>query len=92
MTSAAHYKAVVLLLLIHCLLLPPLFCGGLWLVLVMLCTFAIISLGKKEGWFTLIAFLCHLTGCILCLFLMVLRVGLQCVIVAFPSHTTYFFL
>ena len=48
MSSAEHSKAMVLLLLIHCLLLPPLFfLWGLWLVRVVLGTvssFAIISL------------------------------------------------
>ena len=55
MTSADHSKAVVLLL-IHCLLLPPLFCRGLCLVPVLLCityisvisSLAVISLGKRE--------------------------------------------
>ena len=39
MTKAAvHSKAVVLLLLIRCLLLPPLFVGVLCLILVLLCS------------------------------------------------------
>ena len=36
--AAVHSKAVILLLLIHCLLLVPLFTGVLCLVLVLLCS------------------------------------------------------
>ena len=51
-------------------------------------SFAIISLWKTE----LIALLllssfCHVTVSVLCLFLMVTWVGLQCVIVIVPKHT-----
>ena len=46
---------------------------------------------KKNGCFTLIAFQCHLTVSVLCLFLTVPWVGLQCVIVAFPGHTHLLF-
>ena len=51
-------------------------------------SFAIILLWKREraGCFTLIAFKCHLTVSVLCLFLTVSWVCLQCVIVAFPGH------
>ena len=52
-------------------------------------SFATISLEKKENW--LIALYCHLTFSVLRLFLAVLWVGLQCVIVAFPSHTHLLF-
>ena len=38
------------------------------------------------GCFTLFAFQCHLTVSVLCLYLMVPWVGLQCVIVAIPRH------
>ena len=55
MTSAEHSKVVVLLMLIHCLLLPPLFCGEFmvgpcYVVHYLVSSFAIISLGKKECW------------------------------------------
>ena len=59
MNSAEHSKAVVLLLLIHCLVLPSLFCGGgggggvtagpRFVVHYLVSSFAIISLGKKES-------------------------------------------
>ena len=54
-------------------------------------SFAIISLGKKESW--LLYFNCLLMAfdSVLCLFLAVLWVGLQCVIVAFPNHTHLLF-
>ena len=91
-SSAEHSKAVVLLLLIHCLLLPPLFCGGLWLVRDLLSRLAIVSLGKKiASCFTLIAFKCHLTVSVLCFFVTLLQVGLQFLNVAFSSHTHLFF-
>ena len=77
----------------HCLLLPLLFCGvcvyGSFCcaILSVVSSFAIISLGKREiertGCFTLIAFKCHLTVSVLCLFLIVC---LQCVILALPGH------
>ena len=53
-SAAVHSKAVVLLLLIYCLLLLPLFVGVLCLVLVLLfrtlcpSSFAIILMGKIE--------------------------------------------
>ena len=96
MTSTECFKAVVLLLLMHCLLLPPLFCGvcvyGSCFVVQYLVSFAIISLGKRErerekaGCLTLIAFKCYLTVGVLCLFLTEPWVSLQCVIVALPGH------
>ena len=55
-------------------------------------SFAIISLGKKDS--CLLYFNCLLMpfdSSVLCLFLTVLWVGLQCVIVAFPSHTHLIF-
>ena len=53
MTSTERLKAVVLLLLMHCLLLPPLFCGvcvygSCFFVVQYLVSFAIISLGERE--------------------------------------------
>ena len=57
-------------------------------------SFAIILLGKKgAGCFTLIAFQCHLTVIVMCLFITVhvLWVGPQCVIVAFANHTHLLF-
>ena len=96
MSSTSHSKAVVSeLLLIHCLLLSPLFVGVFmvgpcFVVHYLVSSFAIISLEKKDSWLLyLIAFKCHLTVSVLCLFLTVLWVGLQCVIVAFHSHTHF---
>ena len=69
--------------------------GVVRLVLILLCNsilsvlvFPIISLGKKE----LVAFLwlssyCYVAVSVLCLFLAVRWVGLQCVTVAYPRHT-----
>ena len=54
-------------------------------------SFAIITPEEKESW--ILYFYCLLMSLItsvLCLFLVVIWVGLQCVIVEFPSHTTYF--
>ena len=54
--------------------------------------FANILQGKKKsGCFTLIEFNCHFNVNVLCLFLVVLWVGVQCVILAFPSHTHLLF-
>ena len=59
MTSAENSKAVFLLLLIHCLLLPPLFCGwggggvmvgSCFIVHYLVSSFSVISLGKKVNW------------------------------------------
>ena len=53
-SAAVHSKAVVLLLMIHCLLLLPLFLGFLCLVLVLLpstlcpSSVAITLMGKRE--------------------------------------------
>ena len=58
-------------------------------VLCVISSFTVISIGA--GHFTLIAFLRHVTVSILCLFLAVPWVGLQCLIVAFPSHTHLLF-
>ena len=68
--------------------LPPTRCG--YEVLSFLSDFAIITLRKRE----LVALLtsrswCHVTVSVLCLLLT--WVGLQCVIVAFPSHTHLFY-
>ena len=55
MTSAENSKAVFLLLLIHCLLLSPLFCGGFmvgpcFVEHFLVYSFAIISFGTKVNW------------------------------------------
>ena len=56
MSSAEHSKAAVLLLLSHCLLLPPhcFVVGGMvwpcFVVHYLVSCFAIISLGKKDSW------------------------------------------
>ena len=57
-------------------------------VLSVLSSFAIISLGEGE----LVVLLelsspCYVAVSVLCLFLTVMWVGLQCVIVTFPGHT-----
>ena len=41
----------------------------------------------RERWLLKNCFKCHVTVSALCLFLAVQCVGLQCVIVVFPSHT-----
>ena len=99
MASAAVCSKVVVLLLIHCLLLLPLSVGlSVWslfryTVLSVLSSFEIISPRKRE----LVALLylfprCHVAVSVLCLFLTVPWVGLQCVSVAFLGHTYFFFL
>ena len=45
-----------------------------------------ILMGKRAGYFTLTVFLILVTFKVLCLFLMILWVGLQCVIVVFPAQ------
>ena len=45
---------------------------------------------ERADCFTLIAFEYRLTVSVLCLFLAVPWVDLQCVVVAFPSHTHLF--
>ena len=54
-SAAVRSKAVVLLLFIHCLLLPPWFCGDCefwsllcYAVLSVVTSFAIILLGRRE--------------------------------------------
>ena len=54
---------------------------------IVLC-FAIISLGKRD----LVAFLYNVTVVVLCLFLTVPWIGLQCVIAAFPGDIHLLFL
>ena len=92
MSSAEQSKVVVLLLLIHCILLPPLFCGEFMAGPCFVVHYLVSSLQssrwerKIAGCFTLISFQRHLTVSVLCRYLTVLWVGLQCVIVAFPSQ------
>ena len=76
---------IALLLLIHCLLMPSLLCGGggvkvghCYVVHYLIPSFAIISLNKKESW--LLYFNRILMTFCVCLFLVVLWVGLQCVV------------
>ena len=57
----------------------------LWVVLGSLSSLAIILLRKRE----LVALLYVVAVCALCLFLLVLWVGLQLVIVVFPGHTHF---
>ena len=94
--SAACSKTVALLFLLHCLLLLPFFVGVLCLVLVLLfitlCPSSFFNhLDREEtaGCFNLVAFL--VTVNVLCLFLTVSLVYLQCVIVVFPDHTHLLF-
>ena len=82
----------------NCLLLLPLcvfFCVGSYLCNVFLCVLssvAIILLMKREFVALLQLFsCCHVAGSVLCLFLVVPLVGLQCVIVAYPGHTRMFY-
>ena len=92
MTSAEDSQAAFLLLLIHCLLLPPLCCGEFmvgpcFVVHYFVSIFAIISLGKKVNCWRYL-------NCLLISFDSYCSVplpGLQCVIVAFPSHTHLLF-
>ena len=68
--------------------------GPYFVVHYLVSSFAIILLERKGACcFTLIAFQCHLTDSVMCLLttVHVLWVGLQCVIVAFPSHTNFHF-
>ena len=96
--AAVHFKALVLLLLIYCLMYFPLFVGVLCLSLfcyALLCvrsSFAIILKSKRK----LVASLllscrCIVTINVMWLFLTVLWVGLQYVIVVFPDHTHLLF-
>ena len=51
-------------------------------------SFAIISLGKRELVVLLcLSSWCHMAAVVLCLFLIMLWVGLRSVIVTFPGHT-----
>ena len=97
-TSFVHSKAVVLLLLIHRLLLLPLFVGVCvrslfcYAVFCVLPSFAMISLGKREkaGYFTFIVFLkmfCSYSCSYI--FLVVPWVDLQCVLWHFLVLFTY---
>ena len=63
-TSADHSKAMVLLLLIQCSLLPHLFLKGVYdwslfccALLSIVSSFAIISLGKRERWLLYLSYL-----------------------------------
>ena len=92
MTSAEHSKAMVLLLLTHCLLLPPLFYCFFMLGPCFVAHYLVLFLVLQSfhwGCFILTAFECHLTVSVLCLFLVVPWVG-QCVIVACSGHTHFF--
>ena len=61
--------------------------GPCFVVHYLVFSFAIISLGEKDAWLLYFNYLLMAFDSVLCLFLAVLWVGLQCVIVAFPSHT-----
>ena len=81
-------KAVVLLLLSHCLWLLLLFCGVLCMTLILVCCVSQQSRWGKEScllYFNCIS--CHLTANALCLFLTLPRIGLQCVFVTITGHT-----
>ena len=90
--AAVHSKEVVLLSVIHCLLLQPLFVRILCLVLVLLFSISypsslpIILMGKSEQVALLeLSFRCFVT--VLWPFLTMPLVGLQYVNVVFPGHT-----
>ena len=79
-------KVVVLLLLIRCLLLLPLWESVIVVCFVVRYFVSIILMGMRE----LITVLCLSSWCLVMvvwLFLAVPRVGLQLVIVVFPDHT-----
>ena len=60
-------------------------------LLYVLSSFAIIMTWKRElVALLLLSFICLMTVIVLCLFLMVLWVGMRCVIVEFPDHTHFF--
>ena len=68
-TSAERSKEVVMLLLIHCLLLSPLFCWSCVLCITVVSSFVMISLGKRkrESWLfnfkcLLMSFVCKCSG------------------------------
>ena len=92
-SAAVLSMAVVLLLLIHCLLLLTLFCVFcVWsLFFVCVTRFAVILLGKREfvALIVLPLYASHVFFKILCLFLVVLWVGLPCVFVDFLAILTY---
>ena len=84
--AAGPSKAVVLLLSNYCSLSLPLF--GIFAVHSDLSSLAITSLRKRELFALLIlSSFCYVTVSVLCIFLMVHFVVLQCVIVGFISHT-----
>ena len=96
--AAVRSKAVVLLLLIHCILYLTLSVGVLcwslfcYALLCVIFSFAII-LTRKSGLVALLQLSswCLVTVNVLWLYLMVQWVGLQCVIVVFPIHTYLLF-
>ena len=91
-------KAMVLLLLIHWLFVLSLYgvgvvIGPCYALLRGLSLLQSYGRGRIAGCFTLIVFLLALfffVFGVLCLFLTMSWVGLQCVIVAFPGHTYLF--
>ena len=86
---AVRSKVVVLLLLIYCLMYFPLFVVVLYLSCFFIhFSFAIILKRKRKlVALLLLSYRCIVTINVLCLFLTVPWVGLQCVIVVFPDHT-----
>ena len=85
--TAGHSKAVVMLGLVYCLLLLPLFVFCVWFLLCyavvyFLPSFTIISLGgERERELAVLLFMfswCHVAVIVLCLFLMVPSVGAFC--------------
>ena len=90
-SAAVNSKTSVLLLLIHCLLLLPMFVGVLCLVQYLVSFLVLHSSHLKwelVAWLWLSSW-CLVAVSILCLFFVALWVGLQCVIVAFPGHTHF---
>ena len=94
----AHSKVVALLLLIHFLLLLPLFVcffSCVWslfcnTLLSVMSSFAIISIEReRESWLRYFNYVCQLSVNVLCLFLMVPCVGLQFVIFHCLTHLRF---
>ena len=92
--DAVRSRAGVMLLLVACLLLLPLFCGDYVLgpcfvmqYLVSFLVLAIIWLGRRARCIHWLFSWCLVAVSVQWVFLTVQWVGLQCVFVAFPDHT-----
>ena len=95
--AAVRSKAVILLLLFYCLMYFPSFVGVLCLYLfcyALLCVHSsfeiILKRKRKLVALLLLSYRCIATINVLCLFLTVPWVDLQCVTVVFPPYHTHF--